>query len=68
MHVAGGTWWNGRYLDTHAHDLDPVVLDLLAEIVGSDGPGVLLERDRVFDVATLRDELAQIGRSRGLAA
>lgn len=62
VHVAGGTWRDGRYNDTHAHDLDHGVLELLAELVGPAGPGVMLERDRRFDVGAISGELDQIGQ------
>ena len=64
VHVAGGTWRGGRYHDTHAHDLDHGVLELLAELLGPAGPGVMLERDRGFDVGAIGDELDQIERVR----
>lgn len=69
IHVAGGfTDPTGVYWDTHAHDMTDDVLALLAHVVdllGPDGPPVLLERDTDVDAVVVRSEL---GRLRGALA
>jgi uncharacterized protein (UPF0276 family) len=67
VHVAGGfTDPAGIYWDTHAHDMTDEVLDLLTHVVdvlGADGPPVLLERDTDVDSAVVRSELARVRRA-----
>jgi len=64
IHVAGGfTDVEGVYWDTHAHDMTDEVLSLLThvvELLGRDGPPVLLERDSDVDDATVRAELMRV--------
>ena len=64
LHVAGGfTDPEGVYWDTHAHDISDDVLALLThvvELLGPDGPPVLLERDSDVDPAVVRTELARV--------
>jgi uncharacterized protein (UPF0276 family) len=76
VHVAGGfTDPDGVYWDTHAHDVTDAVLDLLThvvELLGPDGPPVLLERDSDVAPAVVRCELERVrtavGRARVVAA
>lgn len=67
VHVAGGfTDPSGVYWDTHAHDMTEDVLDLLTHVVdllGRDGPPVLLERDTDVDAEIVRSELARVRRA-----
>lgn len=64
LHVAGGfTDPAGVYWDTHAHDMSDDVLTLLThvvELLGPDGPPVLLERDTDVDAAVVRAELSRV--------
>ncbi len=64
IHVAGGfTDTEGVYWDTHAHDMTDDVLDLLThvvELLGPDGPPVLLERDSDVDTDVVRAELTRV--------
>jgi uncharacterized protein (UPF0276 family) len=64
LHVAGGfTDPEGVYWDTHAHDMTDDVLALLThvvEVLGPDGPPVLLERDSDVDAAVVRAELVRV--------
>ena len=64
IHVAGGfTDTDGVYWDTHAHDMTDDVLDLLThvvELLGPDGPPVLLERDSDVDADVVRAELTRV--------
>lgn len=64
IHVAGGfTDSEGVYWDTHAHDMTTDVLDLLThvvELLGPDGPPVLLERDSDVDPEVVRAELTRV--------
>ncbi len=64
IHVAGGfTDTEGVYWDTHAHDMTDDVLDLLThvvELLGPDGPPVLLERDSDVDADVVRAELTRV--------
>jgi uncharacterized protein (UPF0276 family) len=64
IHVAGGfTDPSGVYWDTHAHDMTEDVLALLTHVVdllGPDGPPVLLERDTDVDAAVVRSELDRV--------
>ena len=49
VHVAGGTESGGLYHDTHAHPVQPGVLDLLRRLRRRTSvPGVMLERDGRF--------------------
>ncbi len=49
MHVGGGRWKNGVYLDTHTDPVVPEVLALVEELCArTTPPGVLLERDDEF--------------------
>lgn len=49
VHVAGGVEQEGRYHDTHAHDIPAAVLDLLEAVCARSAiPGVMLERDGRF--------------------
>lgn len=46
VHMAGGAWREGFYVDTHCHPTPAAVLQLLAELVRIRGPvPVVLERD-----------------------
>lgn len=63
VHIAGGAVQHGFYLDTHAHDIPPPVLDLLADLLerrGDDPPPVLIERDDRLDPAVLVAERAAV--------
>jgi uncharacterized protein (UPF0276 family) len=63
VHIAGGAVQHGFYLDTHAHQIPPPVLDLLADLLqrrGSDPPPVLIERDDRLDPAVLLAERAAV--------
>lgn len=66
VHVAGGTWEDGLYLDTHAHPVPDPVLDLLTTLVtayddaGLALPGVMLERDSDVTPATVAPELDRL--------
>jgi uncharacterized protein (UPF0276 family) len=49
VHVAGGTERDGLYHDTHTHDVNRGVLELLGELCSRTAiPGVMLERDDHF--------------------
>ncbi len=67
VHVAGGfTDPAGVYWDTHAHDMTDDVLDLLTHVVdvlGPDGPPVLLERDTDVSADVVRSELDRLHRA-----
>jgi uncharacterized protein (UPF0276 family) len=67
IHVAGGfTDPEGVYWDTHAHDMTDDVLHLLThvvELLGPDGPPVLLERDSDVDAGVVRTELGRVRRA-----
>lgn len=67
VHVAGGfTDPSGVYWDTHAHDMTDDVLRLLTHVVdilGPDGPPVLLERDTDVDAIVMRAELDRVRRA-----
>lgn len=71
IHVAGGfTDTDGVYWDTHAHDMTDDVLDLLTyvvELLGPDGPPVLLERDADVDAGVVRAELTRVRHAVGSA-
>ncbi len=69
VHIAGGRFDDGLYLDTHADPICPEVLDLLAvwrdsqpslggvSAGGSALPGVLLERDESVIESAVRHEM-----------
>ncbi len=69
VHIAGGRFDDGLYLDTHADPICPEVLDLLAAWRDSQGslggvaaggsalPGVLLERDESVIESAVRHEM-----------
>ena len=67
VHVAGGfTDPAGVYWDTHAHDMTDDVLDLVTHVVdvlGPDGPPVLLERDTDVSAGVVRAELDRLQRA-----
>ena len=69
VHVAGGTFRDGVWHDTHTHPVPPAVLDLLAAVGERVRvPGVLLERDGAYPGdAELAAELATIRRVVGPA-
>jgi uncharacterized protein (UPF0276 family) len=59
VHIAGGEFRDGLYVDTHGHDLVEPVVDLLGELLAlfpGELPGVLLERDTDITVAGVRSE------------
>jgi uncharacterized protein len=62
VHMAGGIERDGLYHDSHAHPLQPVVLDLLEELCArTEPPGVLLEQDDHFPPdAEINEQLAAI--------
>ncbi|NNG38175.1 DUF692 family protein [Flexivirga sp. ID2601S] len=63
VHVAGGRWDSGFYLDTHADPVLRAVADLLtdlAETVAPQAPGVLLERDDNLSAEAVRADLAVV--------
>lgn len=72
VHVAGGlTDPDGVYWDTHAHDMVDDVLSLLTHVVdllGPDGPPVLLERDTDVDASVVRAELRRVRGAVDLAS
>lgn len=46
VHIAGGAWRDGFYVDTHCHATPPSVFDLLADLIRIRGPvPIVLERD-----------------------
>lgn len=59
VHMAGGAWREGFYVDTHCHPTPPAVWQLLAELVRIRGPlPIILERDgRYPPWAELKGEL-----------
>jgi uncharacterized protein len=64
-HIAGGTFRDGLYLDTHAHDVIEPVADLLAQTLErwpGESPGVLLERDEDIDPVGVEAEFDQLER------
>jgi uncharacterized protein len=66
VHVAGGTWEDGLYLDTHGHDVpDPVLalVERLRSLYPADLPGVMLERDTDVTPGTVGPELARLSRA-----
>jgi uncharacterized protein len=62
LHVAGGTFRDGFYVDTHAHPVPEPVLELVAMVAHRSGPILtLLERDDDFPpFAQLTDELRSL--------
>lgn len=62
VHVAGGVTHDGLYHDTHAHAVQPQVLDVLGALCArTDPPSVMLERDDDYPPdAELAAELAAI--------
>lgn len=70
VHVAGGVLRDGIYHDSHAHAVDPAVLDLVAELAArTDVPGVMLERDDHFPArAELDAELDAIAHAVALGS
>ena len=59
VHIAGGEFKDGLYVDTHGHDLVEPVVDLLTELVSlysGEVPGVMLERDTDVTVEGVRSE------------
>lgn len=61
VHLAGGSWRDDFYVDTHAHPTPPAAFELLAELLRTTGPvPVLIERDGNYPpFAELRGELQQ---------
>ncbi len=59
LHVAGGAWRDGFYVDTHAHATPDAVFTLLAEVLRHAGPvPILIERDANFPAfSALAEEL-----------
>lgn len=63
VHVAGGEFDSGLYLDTHAHNMIGPVVDLLGELVtlySGAPPGVMLERDSNVTVAEVDAEFRRL--------
>ena len=67
VHVAGGEWEDGLYLDTHGADVVDPVLDLVDRLValygglhGGRPPGVMLERDTDVSPQTVGPELDRL--------
>ncbi|WP_265442954.1 DUF692 family multinuclear iron-containing protein [Flexivirga meconopsidis] len=63
VHVAGGRWESGFYLDTHADPVLRAVADLLTDLletVAPASPGVLLERDEHLSIEAVRADLAVV--------
>lgn len=62
LHVAGGTWEDGFYFDTHADPIAPPVFALVERTLAEVGAvPILLERDGGFHgFAPLRDELERL--------
>jgi len=67
VHIAGGEFsseFDGRYEDTHGHDMVPQVIDLLGELIAGypagSHPGVMLERDTDVSEQTVRPEFARL--------
>lgn len=61
VHIAGGAYRDGFYVDTHCHATPPAVMAMLAEVVRVAGPvPVVLERDgRYPPFSALAAELAE---------
>lgn len=70
VHVAGGVLRDGLYHDSHAHPVDPAVLELVAELAARiEVPGVMLERDDHFPTrAELDSELDALGAAVALGS
>jgi uncharacterized protein (UPF0276 family) len=62
LHVAGGTWADGFYFDTHADPIAPAVFSLLRDAIARIGSvPILLERDADFGpINALLAELSQL--------
>ncbi len=64
VHIAGGEFTNGLYVDTHGHDLVAPVLEILADLITlyptGELPGVMLERDTQITEAGVAAELDRI--------
>lgn len=64
VHVAGGEFRSGLYVDSHGHDLVEPVVDLLSDVEAlfatSDRPGVMLERDTDVTVDGVRHEFERL--------
>lgn len=68
VHVAGGEFRDGLYVDTHADAIHDAVLDLLREFValtGPDRPAVLLERDENVVPEIVAAEFARVREAVG---
>lgn len=70
VHLAGGQWEDGFYLDTHAAAVSEPVLALLRALVERRGPvPILVERDAEFGpFEALRDELGRVREIAGTGA
>lgn len=64
VHIAGGEFRSGLYVDSHGHDLIEPVVDLLSEVEAlyapDARPGVMLERDTDISVDGVRREFARL--------
>ncbi|NNG37189.1 DUF692 domain-containing protein [Nakamurella aerolata] len=63
VHIAGGEFDSGLYLDTHGHNMIAPAVDLLGELLALYGgwpPGVLLERDSDVTVDAVAGEFARL--------
>lgn len=66
VHVAGGEFRDGLYLDTHGHPLVAPVLELVAAFIDrfpDDPPGLMLERDSDVSAETVGPELDLLVRT-----
>lgn len=70
VHLAGGRWHDGFYLDTHADPLDPALHPLLSALGAAIGPvPLVLERDHhIPPMSELLDELGAARQARDLGA
>ncbi|MFE3753811.1 DUF692 domain-containing protein [Nocardia tengchongensis] len=67
-HIAGGHESDGRYIDTHVHQVPAEVLDLVAEFTTGRSVPLMLERDGNYPPATeLAAELNAIAAASGRA-
>lgn len=68
VHMAGGVYRNGYYHDTHGHDMNPEVVQLLSQLSEMTHiPAVMLERDSNYPPeSTLLAELDAIADAAGL--
>ncbi|MFE2956293.1 DUF692 domain-containing protein [Nocardia tengchongensis] len=67
-HIAGGHESDGRYIDTHVHQVPAEVLDLVAEFATGRSVPLMLERDGNYPPATeLAAELNAIAAASGRA-